>query len=118
MCLGLEPGAAVWKLQTNPLSYGGNPNYLRCYNIVNLLFSCFITFSVRVVVMYSTSVCLSIGWKAPSLTYQNTVAQSKVISSFSPLGSGCGSVGRTVASDPEIRGSNPVIGKIYIQNLY
>ena len=25
VCLGLEPGAAGWKLQTNPLSYGGTP---------------------------------------------------------------------------------------------
>ena len=25
MCLGLEPGAAAWKEQTNPLSYGGTP---------------------------------------------------------------------------------------------
>ena len=25
-CLGLEPGAAGWKAQTNPLSYGGAPN--------------------------------------------------------------------------------------------
>ena len=25
MCLGLEPGAAGWKAQTNPLSYGGTP---------------------------------------------------------------------------------------------
>ena len=24
-CLGLEPGAAGWKLQTNPLSYGSTP---------------------------------------------------------------------------------------------
>ena len=23
VCLGLEPGAAEWKAQTNPLSYGG-----------------------------------------------------------------------------------------------
>ena len=23
VCLGLEPGAARWKVQTNPLSYGG-----------------------------------------------------------------------------------------------
>ena len=22
-CLGVEPGAAEWKAQTNPLSYGG-----------------------------------------------------------------------------------------------
>ena len=25
MCLGLEPGAAGWQVQTNPLSYGGTP---------------------------------------------------------------------------------------------
>ena len=25
VCLGLEPGAAEWKVQTNPLSYGGTP---------------------------------------------------------------------------------------------
>ena len=25
VCLGLEPGAAEWKAQTNPLSYGGTP---------------------------------------------------------------------------------------------
>ena len=25
-CLGVEPGAAEWKEQTNPLSYGGTPN--------------------------------------------------------------------------------------------
>ena len=25
MCLGLEPGLAEWKVQTNPLSYGGTP---------------------------------------------------------------------------------------------
>ena len=23
VCLGVEPGAAGWKVQTNPLSYGG-----------------------------------------------------------------------------------------------
>ena len=23
VCLGLEPGAAVWKAQPNPLNYGG-----------------------------------------------------------------------------------------------
>ena len=26
VCLGLEPGAAGWKAQTNPLSYGVTPN--------------------------------------------------------------------------------------------
>ena len=25
VCLGFEPGAARWKAQTNPLSYGGTP---------------------------------------------------------------------------------------------
>ena len=25
VCLGLEPRAAAWKAQTNPLSYGGTP---------------------------------------------------------------------------------------------
>ena len=26
VCLGLKPGAAGWKAQTNPLSYGGTPS--------------------------------------------------------------------------------------------
>ena len=25
VCLGLEPGVAGWKVQVNPLSYGGTP---------------------------------------------------------------------------------------------
>ena len=25
VCFGLEPGAAEWKVQTNPVSYGGTP---------------------------------------------------------------------------------------------
>ena len=25
VCLGLKPGVAGWKAQTNPLSYGGTP---------------------------------------------------------------------------------------------
>ena len=25
VCFGLEPGAAEWKAQTNPLSYGDTP---------------------------------------------------------------------------------------------
>ena len=33
------------------------------------------------------------------------------------VGSGCGSVGRAVASDLEVCGSNPVIGKIYIEHF-
>ena len=27
MCVGLDPGAAGWWVQTNPLSYGGTPTY-------------------------------------------------------------------------------------------
>ena len=30
VCLGLEPRAAGWKVQTNPLSYGGIPSYFQC----------------------------------------------------------------------------------------
>ena len=30
-CLGVEPGAAWWKAQTNPLSYGGTPKVGDCY---------------------------------------------------------------------------------------
>ena len=33
-CLGLEPGVAGWWAQTNPLSYGGNPqNEKSCLGI-------------------------------------------------------------------------------------
>ena len=28
VCLGLKPGAAGWKAQTNPLSYGGTLLYI------------------------------------------------------------------------------------------
>ena len=27
LCLGLEPGAARWLAQTDPLSYGGRPSF-------------------------------------------------------------------------------------------
>ena len=30
VCLGLEPGAAGWKAQTNPLSYSGTPKFKIC----------------------------------------------------------------------------------------
>ena len=33
VCLGLEPGAAGWKAQTNPLSYGGTPNFFEFLTI-------------------------------------------------------------------------------------
>ena len=29
VCLGLEPGAAGWLAQTNPLSYGSTPNEIK-----------------------------------------------------------------------------------------
>ena len=34
VCLGLEPGAAGWKAQTNPLSYGSTPTFL-IFNLMN-----------------------------------------------------------------------------------
>ena len=35
-----------------------------------------------------------------------------------PLGSGCGSVDKTVATHSEVRGLNPFIGKICIEHLF
>ena len=32
VCLGLEPRAAGWKAQTNPLSYGGTPKHMTNFN--------------------------------------------------------------------------------------
>ena len=37
-CLGLEPGAAEWKAQTNPLSYGGTLKKIR-YFVVQPIFN-------------------------------------------------------------------------------
>ena len=37
VCLGLEPGAAGWKVQTNPLSYTGTPNCCVDLELVNLI---------------------------------------------------------------------------------
>ena len=34
VCLGLEPGAAGWKAQTNPLSYGGNILFNSLFHLV------------------------------------------------------------------------------------
>ena len=49
VCLGFKPGVAGWKAQTNPLSYGGTPNYyhdsmifyfyLQIYDLSNLVHS-------------------------------------------------------------------------------
>ena len=37
VCLGLEPKVAVWKAETNPLSYGGTPSfYLNVYCLFSL----------------------------------------------------------------------------------
>ena len=32
VCLGLEPGAAGWKAQTNPMSYSGTPRFTFMFN--------------------------------------------------------------------------------------
>ena len=32
-CLGFEPGAAGWKAQTDPRSYGGTPSTYLCLNL-------------------------------------------------------------------------------------
>ena len=39
VCLGLEPGAAGWKKQTNPLCHGGIPYIFDCWAdpVVHLL---------------------------------------------------------------------------------
>ena len=43
MCLGLKPGAAGWKAQTNPLSYGGTPVYfLLHYSMICVMASPFL----------------------------------------------------------------------------
>ena len=35
VCLGLEPGVAGWKAQTNPMSYGGTPNLVTSQHLTN-----------------------------------------------------------------------------------
>ena len=40
MCLGLEPSVAGWKVQTNPLSYGGTPGSRNFSAFVRLLKCC------------------------------------------------------------------------------
>ena len=50
VCLGLEPGAAGWKAQTNPLSYGGMTSLIVC-RLLNRrkIFSCpFVLFKLFV----------------------------------------------------------------------
>ena len=32
VCLGLEPGVAGWKVQTNPLCYGGTPSFVHLWS--------------------------------------------------------------------------------------
>ena len=36
VCLGVHPGAAGWKAQTNPLSYGGTP---KCSTVMSIILS-------------------------------------------------------------------------------
>ena len=35
-CLGIEPGVAGWKAQTNPLSYGGTPSLIQ-FNMAEII---------------------------------------------------------------------------------
>ena len=39
VCLGIEPGAAGWKAQTNPMSYGGTPKYISLSIYISLSLS-------------------------------------------------------------------------------
>ena len=41
VCLGLEPGAGGWKVQTNPLSYYGTPIRPSSSHALMNLLSCF-----------------------------------------------------------------------------
>ena len=45
VCLGLEPGAAVWKVQTNPLSNGGT--HLQIIQSLKTTLLCIIGFYVH-----------------------------------------------------------------------
>ena len=38
VCLGFEPGAARWKAQIHPLSYGGTPTYFIFWYPSNIIF--------------------------------------------------------------------------------
>ena len=38
MCLGLEPGVARWKAQTNPMSYGGTHKMAFTYFVFSTVF--------------------------------------------------------------------------------
>ena len=51
VCLGVKPGAAVWKAQTNPLSYGGTPKSFFAQNsIIYLLMTTVLLGSSRILV--------------------------------------------------------------------
>ena len=78
-CLGLEPGPAGWRVQMNPLSYGGTPKLVALvkFNLKRL----------RPIRMSNK------GW-----TESGAVVVAQLV--------------ERSLSIPEVRGSNPVIGKI------
>ena len=43
VCMGFEPRVAGWKAQTNPLSYGGNPSFIRVFVVPK----CFNTYFIE-----------------------------------------------------------------------
>ena len=73
VCLGLKPGAAGWKAQTNPLCYGGSKLFffLKKWANPGLLFAYFRSFLVTISMQIEKAqmVCLGFkpgaaGWKA------------------------------------------------------
>ena len=54
VCLGVKPGAARWKVQTNPPSYGGTPNPIHCVK-VNQIISTTVSRQLFLMVMASVT---------------------------------------------------------------
>ena len=54
VCLGLEPGVARWKAQTNPLSTSGTPT--------NITFAMFKKYTVWMSQVFNQSVCNISTW--------------------------------------------------------
>ena len=69
VCLGLEPGAAGWNAQTNPLSYGSIPT-LRCGTLcrleISLLVSVFFDSLIINVLLSSICMCKNIAFNTCS----------------------------------------------------
>ena len=64
VCLGLEPGAAGWKAQTNPLSYGSTPSLICLDTVVSVhtnssKFSCLVNSNPAKLETGDTTVILS-----------------------------------------------------------